>query len=129
MNATDEQLASEAAPAMADGDAGAESRSHSRDFEMLDVAPTPPAALRAARAAALDAGLNFVYTGNVHDPAGETTACAACGEALIERDWYEILAYRLTADGRCPSCEASLPGRFGKAVGSWGRRSLPIGIA
>ena len=99
------------------------------DFKMLDVAPTPPAALRAARAAALDAGLNFVYTGNVHDPAGETTACAACGEALIERDWYEILAYRLTADGRCPSCEASLPGRFGKAVGSWGRRSLPIGIA
>ena len=99
------------------------------DFKMLDVPPTPPAALRAARAAALDAGLHFVYTGNVHDPGGETTACPECGTALIERDWYEILAYRLTADGRCPSCGAALAGRFGPAVGRWGRRSLPVSIA
>ena len=98
------------------------------DFKMLDVPATPPATLRAARTAALDAGLHFVYTGNVHDPAGEITACPRCGTALIERDWYEILAYRLTADGRCPSCGAAVPGRFGPTVGEWGRRSLPVRI-
>jgi len=99
------------------------------DFKMLDVPPTPPGMLRDARSAALDAGLHFVYTGNVRDPGGETTACPACGQALIERDWYEILAYRVTADGRCPQCGAAVPGRFGPAVGEWGRRSLPISIS
>ena len=49
------------------------------DFKMLDVPATPPATLRAARAVALDAGLHFVYTGNVHDPAGDITACPSCG--------------------------------------------------
>jgi len=99
------------------------------DFKMLDVAPTPPATLRAARAAALDIGLHFVYTGNVHDPKGETTMCHVCGAALIERDWYAILAYRITKEGRCPACGTSVPGRFAGAVGDWGRRSLPIHIA
>ena len=99
------------------------------DFKMLDVPPTPPATLRAARATALDAGLRFVYTGNAHDPEDETTSCHACGHPLIERDWYEILAYRVTADGRCPACGTVVPGRFGDAVGHWGRRSLPISIA
>ncbi len=99
------------------------------DFKMLDVPPTPPATLRDARAAALDAGLRFVYTGNIRDPDGETTSCPGCGEALIERDWYALTAYRLTADGRCPSCHAVLPGRFGPAAGEWGPRSLPLRIA
>jgi pyruvate formate lyase activating enzyme len=99
------------------------------DFKMLDVPPTPPATLRAARVAALDSGLNFVYTGNMRDPGGETTSCPTCGAGLIERDWYAILAYRLTAEGNCPSCGAAVPGRFGPAVGEWGRRSLPVTIA
>lgn len=99
------------------------------DFKMLDLPPTPRATLRAARAIALDAGLHFVYTGNMHDPGGETTRCYACGHPLIERDWYEILAYRLTEDGRCPACGAAVPGRFGDVAGHWGRRSLPVRMA
>ncbi len=98
------------------------------DFKMLDVPPTPPATLRTARAVALDAGLHFVYTGNVHDPSGETTSCPTCGEVLIERDWYAVLAYHLTPDGACPACGTPVPGRFGAAVGRWGRRSLPVHI-
>ena len=99
------------------------------DFKMLDAAPTPPATLRAARAIALDTGLHFVYTGNVHDPDGETTTCHVCGTALIERDWYSILAYRLTEEGRCPACGTSVPGRFAAAVGDWGRRTLPLHVS
>jgi len=98
------------------------------DFKMLDVPPTPPATLRTARASAIDVGLHFVYTGNVHDPAGETTSCPTCGHVLIERDWYAVLAYLVTADGRCPECGTVVPGRFGTAVGHWGRRSLPVRI-
>ena len=98
------------------------------DFRMLDVPRTPAGTLRTARAVALDAGLHFVYTGNVHDPSGETTACPGCGHVLIERDWYAVLRYDVTADGRCPACGAAAPGRFGAAVGHWGRRSLPVRV-
>lgn len=99
------------------------------DFKMLDVPPTPPATLRDARATALDVGLHFVYTGNVHDPSGETTTCPGCGQVLIERDWYVVLSYQVTPDGRCPGCGAVVPGRFGSGVGHWGRRSMRLEIA
>lgn len=99
------------------------------DFKMLDIPPTPPATLRAARATALDNGLHFVYTGNVRDPAGETTKCQACGSMLIARDWYAILDYRVTKAGLCPDCGTALPGRFADAAGDWGRRSVPIQIS
>ena len=82
------------------------------DFTMLDVPPTPLATLRRARAQALGAGLHHVYTGNVHDPEGHTTFCAGCGAALIRRDWYQLLEYRLGPDGRCPDCGSHLAGHF-----------------
>jgi pyruvate formate lyase activating enzyme len=99
------------------------------DFKMRDVPPTPPQTLRRARRIALGHGLRFVYTGNVHDPDGGRTACPACGETLVERDWYVIGRYRLTDDGRCLSCGAALAGRFDGPVGHWGARRLPVSIA
>jgi pyruvate formate lyase activating enzyme len=96
------------------------------DFKMLDTEPTPPSTLRRARAQALRAGLKHVYLGNVHDIEADTTSCAACGEPLIVRDWYEILEYRLTSEGRCPGCAAPLAGRFGARAGSFGRRRMPL---
>ena len=98
------------------------------DFKLLDVPPTPVATLRRARAQALAAGLRHVYTGNVHDPEGEVTRCTACGATLIRRDWYELLDYRLTAQGRCPDCAAPLAGRFAATPGAFGRRRLGIEI-
>ncbi|WP_407341580.1 AmmeMemoRadiSam system radical SAM enzyme [Pengzhenrongella phosphoraccumulans] len=98
------------------------------DFKMLDVPPTPPATLRIARATALEVGLHFVYTGNVRDPAAETTSCPVCGRVLVERDWYAVSRYDVTTDGRCPGCRTAVPGRFGDAVGHWGRRSIPVRI-
>jgi len=84
------------------------------DFKMMDRPPTPPETLSRARAAAREVGLHHVYTGNVHDRAGQTTSCAACGEPLIERDWFAIRSY-LVRDGACPSCGARLAGRFDAA--------------
>ena len=37
--------------------------------------------------------------------------CAACGTALIERDWHAVRLYRLDGD-RCVVCGATVPGRF-----------------
>lgn len=98
------------------------------DNRMLDRPPTPPATLTMAREIALEEGLRYVYTGNVHDKAGDTTFCAGCGGKLIVRDWYRILSYRLTPDGRCPDCGRPLPGRFGAEAGDFGAQRIPIRI-
>src|SRR3974390_2991877 len=81
------------------------------DYKMTDVAPTPPETLTRARAIGRRAGLQFVYTGNVHDIRGGTTFCPACESPVIVRDWYDILAYELSPEGRCRKCDAPLPGR------------------
>ena len=99
------------------------------DFKMLDVPPTPPATLTRARHIAMAEGLEFVYTGNVHDVTGGTTHCPGCGAAVIERDWYRIDAYRLTGDGHCRSCGARVAGVFDGPPGEWGRRRRPVQLA
>ncbi|HET9597674.1 MAG TPA: AmmeMemoRadiSam system radical SAM enzyme, partial [Anaeromyxobacteraceae bacterium] len=95
------------------------------DYKMMDVPPTPVATLRRARRRALAEGLRFVYTGNVHDREGDATLCPGCGAAVIERDWYEILATRLRGNA-CAACGAVIPGRFGAEVGRFGRRRMRV---
>jgi len=98
------------------------------DFKMRDIPHTPPETLRRARRIALDAGLRFVYTGNVHDPDGQTTRCPGCSAPVIVRDWYDLHAYHLTDDGRCARCGHQLPGVFDGPAGQWGRRRLPVAL-
>jgi pyruvate formate lyase activating enzyme len=99
------------------------------DWKMRDKQRTPAATLTRAREIAIRNGLHYVYTGNVHDPVGSSTYCAACGTRLIERDWYELGEWRLDAQGRCLQCAAQLPGVFDGAPGTWGARRLPVRIA
>lgn len=99
------------------------------DHRMRDVPPTPVSTLRRARQIALDTGLQYVYTGNVHDPAGESTYCPGCGQLLIERDRYRIVGYRLTSDGCCSACGVAVPGRFAPGPDDFGRRSIPVHLA
>ena len=96
------------------------------DFKLQDIPATPPATLTRARQIARDAGLQFVYTGNVHDPAGATTTCPRCQAILMRRDWYQLLEYRITPAGTCPDCAAPVPGRFAAAPGDWGRKRLRV---
>ncbi|MFO0652311.1 MAG: AmmeMemoRadiSam system radical SAM enzyme [Polyangiales bacterium] len=96
------------------------------DYKLIDVPPTPPATLTRARKIALAAGLQHVYTGNVHDVDGETTRCASCHAVVVARDWYDILEYRLDDRGRCLACGAALAGRFGAYGGSFGRRRVRL---
>jgi len=97
------------------------------DFKMKDVPRTPPSTLRRIRKQMRDAGIKYVYTGNVHDQEGDRTNCHACGELLIQRDWYELHAYNVV-DGRCPSCQTEVAGRFEARPGTWGRRRRRVRI-
>jgi pyruvate formate lyase activating enzyme len=99
------------------------------DWKMMDHPPTPPATLTRARQLALANGLRYVYTGNVHDPAGGTTHCHACDASLIERDWYEIRRWELTDDGHCRACGTRCPGVFDGPAGDWGARRRPVRLA
>ncbi|OIQ95724.1 pyruvate formate-lyase 1-activating enzyme [mine drainage metagenome] len=99
------------------------------DYKLLDAPPTPKQTLSNARRIALDAGLHYVYTGNVHDVEGDTTFCPACQKAVIARDWYEILRYELTDDGRCKGCGAALAGRYGHYGTPFGSRRIPVRMA
>ncbi|GAA0925228.1 AmmeMemoRadiSam system radical SAM enzyme [Virgisporangium aurantiacum] len=98
------------------------------DFKMRDIPRTPPQTLARARRIALDHGLKYVYTGNVHDPNGQTTTCGGCGEPVVVRDWYVINKYELTDAGACTRCGTTVPGRFDGPVGTWGARRLPVRI-
>ena len=99
------------------------------DWKMQDTPPTPPATLRMARRIGAEHGLRYVYTGNIHDPAGQSTYCHACGDVLVERDWYDLSGWNLAPDGRCESCGAVCAGVFERAPGRWGRRRAPVSIA
>jgi len=98
------------------------------DWKMTDLPATPAATLSRARAIGLKAGLHYVYTGNVHDASGGTTLCPACNSAVIVRDWYEILEYRLDDDGHCCACSNHVPGRFGPFVAAFGSRRIPVRV-
>ena len=99
------------------------------DHKMPDVPATPPSTLIRARDIAIQAGLHFVYTGNVRHREGDTTYCPACHSTLIERDWYQIKQYRLTPNGHCPDCGAPVAGRFAEKAGNFGRKRVPIAIS
>ena len=98
------------------------------DFKMLDRPPTPPATLSGARAIARAAGLRYVYTGNVHDPDGQTTFCPGCGAPVIVRDWFAIRSANLRG-GACAGCGTRIPGHFPEAgIRRTAGARLPLGL-
>jgi len=98
------------------------------DWKMKDIPPTPPSTLARARRLALEEGLHYVYTGNVHDREGGTTYCPNCHQALIVRDWYEIPEYHLTETGHCPHCDAAIAGRYQRFTGAFGAQRRPVAM-
>ena len=98
------------------------------DFRMTDRPHTPPATLRRAREQARAAGLRHVYTGNIRDGDGQSTYCTGCGAAVIGRDGYTIMGWRLDAQARCAACGTTLAGHFAPQPGTWGARRLPIAL-
>jgi pyruvate formate lyase activating enzyme len=98
------------------------------DFKMRHLPHTPPDTLRRARAQARQIGLRHVYTGNVYDPAGQSTLCAGCGREVIGRDRYDLTRWELGGAGECRFCGSILPGHFEAQPGSWGARRQPVSL-
>lgn len=99
------------------------------DWKMSNRNPTPPSTLTLARQIAMQAGLRYVYTGNVRDSEGDTTFCPACHAALIVRDWYAIRQYDLSAEGRCPHCRTAIAGHYGDFGKPFGAQRIPVRLA
>ena len=85
-----------------------------QDYRMLDAQNTTAEMLRRAALLGRQAGLRYVYAGNLPGRVGdlEHTACPGCGERLVTRYGYLISDYRLTSDGACPACSLRIPGRW-----------------
>ncbi len=98
------------------------------DWKMRDLPPTPPDTLTRARKIAMDNGVRYAYTGNVHDMDGGSTWCHECGKKLIGRDWYVLGEWNLTAEGKCRFCGTPCAGVFDTKPGAWGAKRLPINM-
>ena len=97
------------------------------DYKMTDPPPTSVSTLVRAAEIGEEAGLRFVYAGNIpgRTKGYEHTYCPKCHETLIERQGYTIYAYKLTPQGGCPKCGASIPGVWTDQpetvnLGGWG---------
>ena len=88
-----------------------------QDYRMSGNGGTTAAMLERAATIGRTAGLQYVYAGNIPGTVGdlENTRCPSCQETLIERRGYRVRSYRLTSDGRCPSCATTIPGRWSTA--------------
>jgi len=87
------------------------------DYKMMSTPNTSAPTLVRAAAIGRDAGLRYVYAGNLPGQLAdlENTRCARCRELLIERVGFRVLQNRLTASGACPRCAAALPGFWRQA--------------
>ncbi|HET7011133.1 MAG TPA: AmmeMemoRadiSam system radical SAM enzyme [Anaerolineales bacterium] len=85
-----------------------------KDYKMPDPDNTTASALIRAAEIGQEAGLRYVYAGNLPGQVGsyEDTTCPACGTVLVQRLGYVILGYHLTASGTCPRCGTSIPGTW-----------------
>lgn len=79
------------------------------DHKLRSVPATPVATLENARRIAQEAGLRFVYLGNVSGHDGESTWCPTCGKRLVRRVGYAVVE-NLLKDGACPACKQAIPG-------------------
>lgn len=96
------------------------------DWKMLNHCHTPTTTLSRARRIALENGVHYVYTGNVHDETGGSTYCHHCGQKLIGRNWYLLSDWNLTHDGCCNNCGQVCAGVFEASPGDWGPQRQPV---
>jgi pyruvate formate lyase activating enzyme len=84
------------------------SRFHSA-YRMTNTVPTPVATVRRARQIGLDAGLRYVYMGNMPGDEGGDTCCPGCGSRLIVRSGMHVRWNRVH-QGACPRCGTAIAG-------------------
>ncbi len=74
------------------------------DYLMSDIPATPVKTMEMARTVALEAGLGFVYLGNLATTDGENTACPKCGALAVRRLGFYAERVAMDANGKCGKC-------------------------
>jgi len=78
-------------------------------YRLTDIPSTPPDTIQKARDLGYEAGLKYVYTGNLPGDDGEKTFCHNCGELLIDRFGFTVTKNRIK-ENLCPECGSEIPG-------------------
>jgi pyruvate formate lyase activating enzyme len=101
------------------------------DYKMTEPHPTPVKTLQRAAEIGQEAGLKFVYAGNLPGSLAEyeNTYCPCCRLLLVERTGYVIHNYQLSEKGTCPKCGTHIPGIWSDQpdsvrLGGWGMPRL-----
>ena len=83
-----------------------------KDYKMTDPDNTDARTLVRAAEIGQEAGLRYVYAGNLPGMTGayEDTRCYNCGELLVGRWGYHIRTNKLAGTGRCPKCNTAIAG-------------------
>lgn len=79
------------------------------EYRLKNLPPTPENTLVMARKIGLDAGLRYVYVGNIPGNEGENTFCWQCGKIVIRRKGFMVLENNLT-NGKCKFCQSAIAG-------------------
>jgi pyruvate formate lyase activating enzyme len=87
-----------------------------KDYKMTAPDNTDSQTLIRAAEIGREAGLKYVYAGNLPGHVGEyeNTDCPHCGYQLVKRNGYSIEKYKITSEGKCPKCRGTVPGLWPK---------------
>jgi len=80
------------------------------DYKFNKYAITPDETLKKAHSIGVEAGLDFIYIGNVYGW-GLDTYCPSCKKLLIKREYFNIMEYNIK-ENKCIYCQARVPGEF-----------------
>jgi len=78
-------------------------------YKMLNLPRTPASTLHRAREIGIQAGLRYVYCGNVPGEEGEDTFCPHCGRTVIERTGFRVNKNDVV-NGTCRNCHGGIEG-------------------
>lgn len=94
------------------GELGPETPWHVTRFtpylEFSHIPATPIETLTRAKEIGHEAGLHFVFLGNVLYPGGEDTVCPQCGKTAVSRRGFSADVNLVTEDGHCANCGRDL---------------------
>jgi pyruvate formate lyase activating enzyme len=77
-------------------------------YKMQEAVPTPLETLYQAKQIGIEAGLRYVYVGNVSDAAN--TVCPGCNRVIVERYGFSVVTNRLDSNGCCSYCGTVIAG-------------------
>ncbi len=78
-------------------------------YKMSEVPATSLRTLQLAKDIGIEAGLKYIYIGNVISEKDMDTKCPQCGHILIRRRGFSVIENNIN-DGHCPNCGTKIAG-------------------